>query len=217
MLLVVRPHSTGAMPVSPHRAAAPTTADRNPDLASAHAATPDIVDVRDLDREARHLYRLRNHGDFDRRTEDGWTRMFGADGFTFGDIVDVVNPLQHLPVVSAVYRWLTGDEISQAAKMAGAALYGGPVGFAVAIANLAVEDASGRDLGDHAVAMLFGDDGGAEPTDVAEVAGPGLSLIPAPTAADRERAIVGYHRPMQRAGAGFDPGGPDRQSVDRRA
>ncbi len=215
MLQVVRPHTTGPLPFSPRPAAASMAADRDPDVAFPQATTPDIVDVRGLDREARHLYRLRNHADFDRRTEDGWARMFGADGLTFGDIVDVINPLQHLPVVSAVYRWLTGDEISPAARMAGAALYGGPVGFAFAIANLAVEDTSGRDLGGHAVALLFEGDNGAEPTDLAAAAGPGLSLMPAPSAADRERAIDRYHRPMQRVGAGFDPGGPDRRSVDR--
>ena len=215
MLQVVRPHSTGPLPFSPRPAAASIAAERDPSFASTPATTPDIVDVRDLDREARHLFLLRNHGNSDRRGEDGWAYMFGADGLTFGDIVDVINPLQHLPVVSAVYRWLTGDTISPAARMAGAALYGGPIGFAVAIANLAVDDASGSDLGDHAIALLFDGDSGAEPTDVAAAAGPGLSLMPAPSAADRERAIDRYHRPLQRAGAGFDPGGPDRRSVDR--
>jgi len=215
MLLVVRPHSTGPLPFSPRPAAASMAAERDPGPAPPPAATPEIVDVRDLDREARHLFLLRNRGNSDRRGEDGWAYMFGADGLTFGDIVDVINPLQHLPVVSAVYRWLTGDTISPAARMAGAALYGGPVGFAVAIANLAVEDASGRDLGDHTIALLFDGDSGAEPTDVAAAPGPGLSLMPAPTVADRERAIDRYHRPLLRAGAGFDPGGPDRRSVDR--
>ena len=212
MLLVVRPHSTGPLPVPPRPAAAPMAADRDPGLASTPATTPDVVDVRDLDREARHLFRLRNHENSDRRSEDGWAYMFGADGLTFGDIVDVINPLQHLPVVSAVYRWLTGDTIAPAARMAGAALYGGPVGFAVAIANLAVEDASGRDLGDHAIALLFDGESGAEPTDVAAAAGPGLSLMPAsaPTAAAMERAIDRYRA---RIGGGGDHG--ERRSVDR--
>ncbi|MEX0696337.1 MAG: hypothetical protein WD014_00950 [Dongiaceae bacterium] len=212
MLQVVRPHSTGPLPFSPRPAAAPMAADRDPGLASTHATTPDVVDVRDLDREARHLFRLRNHGNSDRRSEDGWAYMFGADGLTFGDIVDVINPLQHLPVVSAVYRWLTGDTIAPAARMAGAALFGGPVGFAVAIANLAVEDASGRDLGDHAVALLFEGESGAEPTDVAAAPGPGLSLMPAsaPTAAAMERAIDRYRA---RIGGGGDHG--ERRSVDR--
>jgi len=208
MLLAVRPHSTGPMPAAPPPAAVPTSV----------AAAPDVVDTRDLDHEARHLFRLHEGLDYDRRTEDGWSRMFGPDGFTFGDIVDVINPLQHLPIISAIYRRLTGDTISQAARMAGAALFGGPVGFAAAIANLAIEDASGRDLGDHAMALLLDDETAGGPTDVAATAGPGLSLLPppAPTAAVREQAIDRYHRPMQRAGAGFDPGGSDQRSVDRR-
>ena len=207
MLLAVRPHSTGPMPASPPPPAVlPTSAE----------TAPAIVDTRDLDREARHLFRLREGLDYDRRTADGWTDMFGADGFTFDDIIDVINPLQHLPVVSAFYRWFTGDTISPASRMAGAALFGGPVGFAVAVANLAVEEASGRDLGDQAVALLFGGEDDAGPTDIAEAPTPGLSLVPAtaseaPTAAAMEQAVDRYRA---RIGGGGEHG--ERRSVDRR-
>ncbi len=36
--------------------------------------------------------------------------FWGKDGFTFADVLDVVNPLQHLPVVSKYYREQTGDD-----------------------------------------------------------------------------------------------------------
>ncbi|MBT5663730.1 MAG: hypothetical protein HOJ06_00205, partial [Rhodospirillaceae bacterium] len=45
--------------------------------------------------------------------------FFGEDGLTFGDVLDIINPLQHIPVVSTLYRELTGDEISPGARMAG--------------------------------------------------------------------------------------------------
>ena len=36
--------------------------------------------------------------------------LWGNDGFSFRDILDVINPLQHLPVVSGIYRKLSEDE-----------------------------------------------------------------------------------------------------------
>ncbi len=37
--------------------------------------------------------------------------LWDSDGFSFGDIVDIINPLQHIPVVSTIYREMTGDDI----------------------------------------------------------------------------------------------------------
>jgi len=82
--------------------------------------------------------------------------MFGEDGFDFGDLIDVINPLQHIPVVSSIYRWLTGDEISPAARLAGGTLFGGPIGLAGSVASLVIDETTGRDLGEHAMAMVFG-------------------------------------------------------------
>lgn len=87
------------------------------------------------------------------------TWLFGEDGFGFDDLLDIVNPLQHIPVVSSIYRWITGDEIAPAASVAGGALFGGPIGMAGAMAGVAVEETTGRDLGEHAIAMMFGEDG----------------------------------------------------------
>ena len=30
--------------------------------------------------------------------------MWGKDGFSFADLLDVVNPLQHIPVIGQIYR-----------------------------------------------------------------------------------------------------------------
>jgi hypothetical protein len=95
---------------------------------------------------------------------------FGDDGLTIDDVIDVVNPLQHIPVVSTVYRWLTGDTISPAAELAGGALYGGAVGFAASAATIAVDGLMGGSADQQLmVAMLgpspFADDGApATPT-----------------------------------------------------
>lgn len=85
--------------------------------------------------------------------------MWGKDGFSFADLLDVVNPLQHLPVVGQIYRGITGDEISPAARLAGGTLFGGPVGFVLAVANNVVESATGNDIGENIVAMVQGESG----------------------------------------------------------
>ncbi len=82
-----------------------------------------------------------------------------AEGeWSFWDFLDIINPLQHLPVISVIYRNLTGDEISAPARIIGDGLYGGPIGLASGVVNAAVEDATGRDIGGNLIAMVTGED-----------------------------------------------------------
>ena len=74
----------------------------------------------------------------------------------FGDLVDLANPLHHIPVVSSVYRSLTGDEIAPAARILGAMIYAGPVGFVYATADSLFAEISGKPLGDTLVTAVFG-------------------------------------------------------------
>jgi hypothetical protein len=76
----------------------------------------------------------------------------------FGDFLDLINPLQHIPIVGTIYRAITGDEISPSASIFGGFLFGGPLGFVAAIANAIFEEASGQDLGETALAALLGDE-----------------------------------------------------------
>jgi|GEM_PF-1098496 len=77
------------------------------------------------------------------------------DGFfTFDNFVDTINPLQHIPLVSSIYREMTGDDLSSAARVAGGTLFFGPLGTLSALANIAVEDATGKDLGEHMMALF---------------------------------------------------------------
>lgn len=100
------------------------------------------------------------------QTEDS---PWGADGFTFFDLLDIVNPLQHIPVVSTLYREFTGDDLAPAARVAGSTLYGGAIGFGVSLANTAIESVTGRDLGGHVMALL-GDGPATEVADNATTA-----------------------------------------------
>ncbi|WP_299623443.1 hypothetical protein [Pelagibius sp.] len=88
----------------------------------------------------------------------------GADAeFTFGDFLDIINPLQHIPIVSTLYREITGDEISAPARVFGGTLFGGPGGFVAAVANTLFDEVAGEDLGATAVALFDGEEAPAEP------------------------------------------------------
>ena len=78
-----------------------------------------------------------------------------SDRFGFWDFVDIVNPLQHIPVVNALYRAVTGDTIKPAARIIGGTVFGGPLGLAVAAADAVIEQSTGRTVGGH-VAQAVG-------------------------------------------------------------
>lgn len=84
----------------------------------------------------------------------GEAEKVSAGEFGFSDFLDIVNPLQHIPVVSTIYRELTGDELGAPARILGGALFAGPLGAAAGAASAAVEAVSGKDPGAHAVAFL---------------------------------------------------------------
>jgi len=75
------------------------------------------------------------------------------DGFGFLDVLDAVNPLQHIPIVSTVYREVTGDQISNPARIAGGFLFGGVLGLVSSIANAIIDETTGKDIGDHLMAL----------------------------------------------------------------
>lgn len=124
-------------------------------------------------------------------------RELGFDGesdgdFSFDDFLDIINPLQHIPVISTLYREITGDEISPTARVLGGTLFGGPTGFVSAAANALYEEIAGEDIG-QSVLALFSDDaanatpqfaqdenGGALLPAAAEASAAGAALNPPP-------------------------------------
>jgi len=79
--------------------------------------------------------------------------------FSFWDILDAINPLQHIPVISTIYRKITGDEMGYAARIAGDTLYGGLFGSLIsslvsAVANVFVDSTTGKDIGEHMMASI---------------------------------------------------------------
>lgn len=87
-------------------------------------------------------YQLRQPKAYDVVNND----FMGKGGIEFKSVFDVVNPLQQLPVVSSVYREVSGDTISTASRLVGGALFGGVAGFAAALINEVVISATGSDI-----------------------------------------------------------------------
>jgi hypothetical protein len=74
----------------------------------------------------------------------------------FGEFVDIINPLQHLPVIATIYRNRTGDTLGFASRVIGGALWGRIGGFVSGAVNGVVDWLTGKDIGDHIYSALFG-------------------------------------------------------------
>jgi hypothetical protein len=109
----------------------------------------------------------------------------------FEDLLDVVNPLQQLPVVSSVYREATGEGISIPARLAGGFLFGGLPGLIGSAAMVAFEEVTGDSVLGHIGSLL---------EDEAETA-------------VAERAPAGSLPWMNGGGDGADPSLPSPQSL----
>jgi hypothetical protein len=75
----------------------------------------------------------------------------------FHHMLDVVNPLQHLPVIGTIYRAITGEHLDPVERIAGDTLYGGLWGAVSSVADVAFESITGKSFEDTAMALLRGD------------------------------------------------------------
>ncbi|MCK5661985.1 MAG: hypothetical protein KAI17_00795, partial [Thiotrichaceae bacterium] len=79
--------------------------------------------------------------------------FWGRDGFTFGDVIDMFNPLQHLPVVSTYYREQANDDACEGSRLIGGILFGGLFGGATGVvsslANSALRHETHQDVSEH--------------------------------------------------------------------
>ena len=76
----------------------------------------------------------------------------------FSELLDIVNPLQHLPVIGTIYRAITGDHIDGFAKVAGDALYGGMWGAIGGAADVAFQAITGKSAEDTVLAWFDSSD-----------------------------------------------------------
>ena len=81
-------------------------------------------------------------------------KLFGSERFTISDAVDIVNPLQHLPVIGPLYREFTGDHLDPFSRIAGNTLFFGVFGAAFSSFNVALEKITGKDVGSNVITIF---------------------------------------------------------------
>ncbi len=105
--------------------------------------------------------------------------------FSFDDFLDMINPLEHIPVISSVYRAITDEKINPVSRIVGDLMYGGITGVATAvmgavgaIGDSVMEASTGKDATGVVLASLFGSDkttDGTPATQLASAASPAVA------------------------------------------
>ena len=76
---------------------------------------------------------------------------------SFRDVLDAINPLNHIPIISDLFASATDHTPSTGAKLAGGTLFGGPIGFVASLANIIFEEATGSTPVKAVLAALSGE------------------------------------------------------------
>lgn len=112
------------------------------------------------------------------------------EGF-FHHLWNVVNPLQHVPVIGTIYRAITGEHLDAVEKIAGDTLYGGLWGAVSSVADVAFEGLTGKSFEDTALALFKSDNSPklastkvVAPTITADISLPSADLPVLPAATD---------------------------------
>jgi hypothetical protein len=92
------------------------------------------------------------------------------EGF-FHHLLDIINPLQHLPVIGTIYRAITGEHIGAVERIAGDTLYGGLWGAVSSVADVAFEGLTGKSAEDTVLAWFKSDTS----TKVAQITAPTIT------------------------------------------
>ena len=83
--------------------------------------------------------------------------FFNAEGPSFRDVLDAINPLNHIPGVSTWLQHATGHTPSTASNLVGGALLGGPIGFVASLASEIFTSATGSSPAESVYAALTGE------------------------------------------------------------
>jgi hypothetical protein len=101
------------------------------------------------------------------------------EGF-FHHLLDVINPLQHLPVIGTIYRAITGEHLGAVERIAGDTLYGGLWGAVSSVADVAFEGVTGKSVEDTVIGWFKG----GSSSRVASIAAPTITATPSLPSSD---------------------------------
>jgi hypothetical protein len=80
-----------------------------------------------------------------------------SPSFSFRDVLDIINPLHHIPIIGNIYRAVTGDEIKAPARILGGGIFGGIIGAVAGLVNAVLSKVTGKDVGEHVMAAFKND------------------------------------------------------------
>jgi len=80
-----------------------------------------------------------------------------AKSFSFRDVLDIINPLHHIPIIGNIYRAVTGDEIKAPARILGGGIFGGIIGAVAGVVNAVISRVTGKDVGEQVIAAFKND------------------------------------------------------------
>lgn len=163
-------------------ASGPIEADGRTEDGAGEATDPRVVWFDTMpDRDDRR--RLEGQGKKVRLSETPGARelFLGPDGsFGWDDFIDLINPLQHIPVVAQIYRAVTGDQAYALSQFVGALPFG-PISVASAVIDTTLRAQTGRDAGTDLAASILGvDNRTPEEANLHLVAPPSRDLAAAP-------------------------------------
>lgn len=100
---------------------------------------------------------------WDRQRSAESTKVQTVEDFDFMDLIDLVNPLHHIPVVGTAYREMTGDTIKPSMQVAGDLIFGAVTGSVLlsgvaSIATIMYEQQHGEAPITQLAGSLFNDD-----------------------------------------------------------
>lgn len=105
-----------------------------------------------------------------------------GEGMTFGDLLDIINPLQHIPIVSTIYRMVTGDGIGVGPRLAGDTLFGGLPGLVAGAMVAAFESTEGHTVETQIAKLLGGGAPDTKPAPAQQIAAAAPAGSPEPAA-----------------------------------
>lgn len=76
------------------------------------------------------------------------------DEFGFDDVIDMINPLHHIPLIGSVYREVTGDEIKPVGRIIGGGVFGGAIGIGSGLVSTIIEEETGQDIAGNAMRIV---------------------------------------------------------------
>ena len=91
-----------------------------------------------------------------RACDAGATQCSDSQSVSWRDVVDTLNPLEHIPFVSTLFDEMTGHTPSSGAQLAGGTLLGGPIGFVASLVNVVFQNETGKGVGGTMLAALSG-------------------------------------------------------------